>query len=60
MVKDAPNYVLMNVIVLAQTSCKILDDGDVLIFPVILITPKALRYITVPLRDHVIHLLRGV
>ena len=38
-VKDTPNYVLMNMIGLAHTSSKILEDGDVPIFPVVLITP---------------------
>ena len=57
-VKDAPNYVPMNVIGLAQTSREIPKDIDVLIFLLVLITPKALRYITVPLWYHIIHLLR--
>ena len=39
MVKDAPNHVPMNMIGLAQTSRKILEDGDVPIFPLVLITP---------------------
>ena len=56
--KDATNYVPMNMIYLAQTSREIIEDGDVLIFPVVLITLKALRYITVPFMDHIIHLLR--
>ena len=38
MVKDAPNNVPMNMIGLSQTSLEILDDGDVPIFPVVLIT----------------------
>ena len=38
MVKDAPNHVLMNMIGLAQTSHKIIEDGDVPIFLVVLIT----------------------
>ena len=42
-----------------QTSREILEDGDVSIFPVVLITPKALQYITIPLQDHIIHLMRG-
>ena len=37
--KDDPNHVPMNMIGLAQTSCKIPKDGDVLILPVVLITP---------------------
>ena len=40
--KDATNYVPMEKIGLAQTSREILEDGDVLIFPVVLMTPKAL------------------
>ena len=47
----------MNMIGLAQTSRKILEDSDVLIFPVVLITPKALRYITVTIWDQIIRLL---
>ena len=43
MVKDAHNHIMMNMIGLAQTSREILKDGDVPIFPVVLITPKALR-----------------
>ena len=41
--KDATNYIPINMICLTQTSRKILEDGDVIIFPVVLITPKALR-----------------
>ena len=44
MVKDAPNYVPMNMIGLADTSRKILKDGDVPIFPVVLITPDYLQF----------------
>ena len=40
MVKDASNHVPMNMIGLAQTSREILKDGDVPIFPVVLITPN--------------------
>ena len=40
MVKDAPNHVPMNMIGLAQTSREILKDGDIPIFPVVLMTPK--------------------
>ena len=43
MVKDAPNNIPMNMIGLAQTSCEILEDRDILIYPVIWITPEALR-----------------
>ena len=42
-VKDAPNHVPMNTIGLAHTSCEIFKDSDVPIFPVVLITTKALR-----------------
>ena len=40
-VKGAHNHVPMNMIGLAQTSCKILEDGDVLIFLVVIITPDS-------------------
>ena len=43
MVKDAPNNIPMNIIGLAKTSRKILKEYDILIFPVGLITLKALR-----------------
>ena len=43
MLKDAPNHVPMNMIGLAHTSRKIIEDGDVLIFPVVLITPDYLQ-----------------
>ena len=43
-VKDAPNYVPMNMIGLAQTSCEILEDGYVQIFPVVLSTPDYLHF----------------
>ena len=41
--KDSPNHVLMNMIGLAHTSREILKDGDVPIFPVVLITPDSLQ-----------------
>ena len=44
MVKDAPNHVPMNMIGLAQTSCKIIKYGDVPIFPVVLSTPDSSQY----------------
>ena len=44
MVKDAPKHILMNTIGLAQTSRELLEDDDILISPVVLITQKALRY----------------
>ena len=44
MVKDAPNHVPTNMIGLSQTSRKILKDGDVLIFLVVLITPDPLQF----------------
>ena len=43
MVKDTPNHITMNMIGLAQTSGEKLKDGDILIPPVFLINPKALR-----------------
>ena len=43
MVKGYPNHIQMDIIVLAQTSCEILEDSDILIFPVVLINLKALR-----------------
>ena len=43
MVKDAHNHIPMNMIVLFQTSHETLKDGYILIFPVVLITPKAFR-----------------
>ena len=42
MVKEAPNRVPMNMIGLAQTSREILEDVDVPIFPVVLITLDSL------------------
>ena len=39
MIKDAPNYNLINMIGLAYTSRKITENGDVPILPVVLITP---------------------
>ena len=60
MVKYYPNNVQMNMIGLAHTSRGILEDGDVPILPVVLITTKALWYTTAPLWDHIIHLLCGV
>ena len=42
MVKDDPNQIPMNMIGLAYTSREIIEDGDILIFPVVLITPKSL------------------
>ena len=42
-VKDAPNHVPTNMICLYQTSRKILEDGDVPIFPVVLFTPDYLN-----------------
>ena len=41
MVKDAPNHILMNIIVLAQTLHRILEDVDVPIFPVVFINPDS-------------------
>ena len=59
MVKYAPNHIMINTIGSAQTSREILEDGDVSIFPVVLITPNALQYTTAPNWDHIIHLLNG-
>ena len=60
MVKDAPNHILENMIGSAQTSRKILKEGDLPILTVVLITLKSLQYTTAPDQDHIIHLLRGV
>ena len=49
MVKDAPNHVPVNIIGLAQTSRKIIEDGNVLIFPVVLST---LYYLQLSLHHH--------
>ena len=43
MVKGSPNHVPINRIGLAQTSHKILKDGDVPIFPVVLSTQDPLQ-----------------
>ena len=42
MVKDAPNIFLMNMIGLDQNSRKILKEGDVPIFPLVLSNPDTL------------------
>ena len=39
----APNNVPMSMIGLAQKSCKIIEDGDVPILPVVLSTPDSLQ-----------------
>ena len=44
MMKYSPNHVPINMIGLAQTSREILEDGDVLIFPVVLINPDSLQF----------------
>ena len=44
MVKDYTSYVPMNMIGLAQTSRKILEDSDVPIFPVVLSTTDSLQF----------------
>ena len=41
--KDAPNNIPMNIIGLENISREIPEDGDILIFPVVFITPKDLR-----------------
>ena len=43
MVKDATNHVPINMIGLAQTSCEIIEDGDVPILPVVLSTTDPLQ-----------------
>ena len=43
MVKYAPNYIMMNMIGLAQTSREILENGDVPIFPLVLSTTDSLH-----------------
>ena len=48
MVKDAPNHIIENMIGLAQTSYEILEDSDILIFLVVLITPTCMVLITGP------------
>ena len=48
MVKDAPNNILMNMIGKAQTSREILEGGDILIFPVVLITQTRMANMSVP------------
>ena len=48
MVKDAPNHIPMNMIGLSHTSRKILKDGDILIFQVVLITPTCMVLMIVP------------
>ena len=53
MVKPAPNHVTMNMIGLAHTSSKILEDGDVTIFPAVLITPDYLQLtVIVPVSNY--------
>ena len=55
--KDAPNHVTVNMIGLAQTSHKILEDGDISISPVVLIT---LYYLQVTVIVPVSHYLLSV
>ena len=43
-VKDAPNYVPMNMVGLDQTSREIIKDGKVPIFWVVLSTPDSLHF----------------
>ena len=52
MVRYAPNHVPMKIIGLAQTSHKILEDGDVSIFPVVLSTMDSLQLSLHHYRDH--------
>ena len=44
MVKDAPNHAPMNMIGLAQTSCKIFKDGDVPTFLVVISNQDPLQF----------------
>ena len=44
--KDAPNHILMNMFGSSQTSSEILEDSDILIFMVVLITPTRMVIIT--------------
>ena len=44
MMKDVTNYVLVNMICLAQNVREILEDGDISILPVILSTPDSLQF----------------
>ena len=48
MVKDTPNHIPMNMIGWSQTSREILEDGDILMFLVVLITPGRTVLITGP------------
>ena len=57
--KDAPNNILENMIGSAQTSRKIIEDGDFPILTAVLIALKALRYTTDPDWDHIIQLMCG-
>ena len=58
MVKEAPNNAPMNMLGLAQTSRKILEDGDVPIFLVVLITPDSLQLTVILLVSHYPHSAR--
>ena len=55
MMKDAPNNVPMNMLDLAQSSRKILEDGDVPKFLVVLITPDSLQLNVILLVSHYPH-----
>ena len=44
MAKDAPNDIMTNIIGLSQNSHEILEDGDVPISPMVLITPTRKVY----------------
>ena len=46
--KNTPNDILKNMIGSAQTSRKILEDSNIPIFPVILITPYRMALMTRP------------
>ena len=48
MVKDTPNHIPMNIIGLAQTSCEMPKDDNILIFLVFLITLTRMVLMTGP------------
>ena len=48
MVKDVPKHIQMNMFGSAQTSCEIIEDGDILILPVVLSTPIRMVLMTGP------------
>ena len=48
MAKDAPNNIIENMLGSAQTSRKIIKDGDIPIFPVVLLTLTHMVLMTGP------------